>query len=250
MGQRLQGKVALITGGTSGIGLESAKLFAQEGARVFVTGQNPETIASAKHILGNTAEVIRSDASDGDQIKTLMEHIKKEAGGLDVLFINAGIAKFIPMSDFPEELFDEVFRINVKGPWLTIKYATPILRSGGSVVLNSSINNQMGIYSSSVYSASKAAIRSFARTTSAELVPRGIRVNAVSPGPIETPIYGKLGMSAEQAQGMAASIIPQIPLGRFGQAHEIAKVALFLASDDSSYLVGAEIVADGGMSQL
>ena len=250
MSQRLAGKIALITGGTSGIGLESAKLFAAEGARVFVTGVGAESVANAKKVLGASAEVIRSDSGDSGKIKELFSYLQKQAGGLDVLFLNAGIAKFAPLEHLSEQDFDDVYRINVKGPWLEVKHALPLLRPGASIILNTSINNSIGMATSSIYAASKAALRSLARTLSGELVSRGIRVNAVSPGPTETPIFSKLGIPAEQAQGFAASIIGKIPLGRFGQAHEIAKTALFLASDDSSFIVGAEIVADGGMSQL
>jgi NAD(P)-dependent dehydrogenase (short-subunit alcohol dehydrogenase family) len=250
MSQKLAGKTALITGGTSGIGLESAKLFAAEGARVFVTGASAESVANAKKVLGKSAEVIHSDSGDSAQIKALFSYLQKQAGGLDVLFLNAGIAKFAPLEQLSEADFDDVYRINVKGPWLEVKNALPLLRSGASIVLNTSINNEIGMPNSSIYAASKAALRSMARTLSAELVSRGIRVNAVSPGPTETPIFGKLGLSDEQLQGFATNVKTQIPLGRFGHAHEIAKTALFLASEDSSFIVGAEIVADGGMSQL
>jgi NAD(P)-dependent dehydrogenase (short-subunit alcohol dehydrogenase family) len=250
MSQSLTGKSALITGGTSGIGLESAKLFAAEGARVFVTGASAESVASAKKALGNSAEVIRSDSGDSAQIKALFSYLQKQVGSLDVLFLNAGIAKFAPLEHLSEADFDDVYRINVKGPWLEVKHALPLLQPGASIVLNTSINNEIGMANSSIYAASKAALRSLARTLSGELISRGIRVNAVSPGPTETQIFGKLGLSAEQVQGFATSVKAQIPLGRFGRAHEIAKTALFLASDDSSFIVGAEIVADGGMSQL
>lgn len=250
MSQKLAGKIALITGGTSGIGLESAKLFAAEGARVFVTGASAESVSNAKKILGSSAEVIRSDSGDSGKIKELFAYLQKQAGGLDVLFLNAGIAKLAPLEHLSEQDFDDIYRINVKGPWLEVKHALPLLRPGASIVLNTSINGSIGMANTSIYAASKAALRSLARTLSGELVSRGIRVNAVSPGPIETPILGKIGIPAEQLQGFAAALLSQIPLGRVGQAHEIAKTALFLASDDSSFIVGAEIVADGGMSQL
>jgi NAD(P)-dependent dehydrogenase (short-subunit alcohol dehydrogenase family) len=250
MSKKLQNKVALITGGTTGIGLATAHLFAEEGARVFVTGQNPETIARAKQELAGIAEVIRSDASDSAQLRSLISHIQQSAGGLDVLFLNAGVAKFAPITDFSEEEFDQLFSINVKGPFLAIKHAVPALRRGASIILNTSISAETGMPAASIYSATKAALRSLARTASADLVSRGIRVNAVSPGPIETPIFGKLGLPAEAIEGFAASVKSQNPLGRFGQAREIATAALFLASDDSSYMVGAEIVVDGGRTQL
>jgi len=169
---------------------------------------------------------------------------------VDVLFLNAGVAKFGQIESLDEALFDETFRVNVRGPWLTIKHFAPLLRRGGSIVFNSSINNQLGMAGSSVYAASKAAVRSLVRVAATELAEAGVRVNAVSPGPIETPLYGKLGMSAEVVQGFAKGLIAQIPLRRFGTSEEVAKAALFLASDDSSFMTGEEIVLDGGMTRV
>lgn len=247
--KKLEGKIALVTGGTTGIGLAAAKLFAAEGARVYVTGSSPQTLAAARSELGGVAEVIASDAGSAADIEALAKRFA-DSGGLDVLLLNAGIAKFGPIESLSEQTFDDTFRINVKGPWLSLKHFGPILRRGGAVVMTSSINNQLGMAGSAVYAASKAALRSLVRVAATELAPRGVRVNAVSPGPIETPLYGKLGFGPEQLQGMAQGLVAQIPLGRFGTPEEVAKSALFLASSDSSFMTGEEIVLDGGMTRV
>lgn len=247
--KKLEGKIALVTGGTTGIGLAAAKLFAAEGARVFVTGTNPQSLEAARRELTGVAEVIASDAGSTADIIALAARFADSAG-LDVLFLNAGIAKFASIESMSEQVFDDTFRINVKGPWLALKHFAPALRSGGAIVMNSSINNQLGMAGSAVYAASKAALRSLVRVAATELAPRGIRVNAVSPGPIETPLYGKLGFGAEQLQGMAQGLVAQIPLGRFGTPDEVAKSALFLATSDSSFMTGEEIVLDGGMTRV
>jgi NAD(P)-dependent dehydrogenase (short-subunit alcohol dehydrogenase family) len=247
--KKLEGKIALVTGGTTGIGLAAAKLFAAEGARVYVTGTNPQSLAAARAELGDTAEVIASDAGSTADIEALAKRFA-DSGGLDVLLLNAGIAKFAPIESMPEQTFDDTFRINVKGPWLALKHFGPLLRTGGAVVVNTSINNQLGMAGSAVYAASKAALRSLVRVAANELAPKGVRVNAVSPGPIETPLYGKLGFGADQLQGMAKGLVAQIPLGRFGTPDEVAKSALFLASTDSSFMTGEEIVLDGGMTRV
>jgi NAD(P)-dependent dehydrogenase (short-subunit alcohol dehydrogenase family) len=247
---KLTNKVVLITGGTTGIGLAAAKLFAAEGAQVTVTGSNPETLAAARQALAGIAEVVASDAGSSPDILALAKSFEARGTGVDVLFLNAGVAKFGPIIALDESAFDDTFRVNVRGPWLTIKHFAPLLRRGGSIVFNSSINNQLGMAGSSVYAASKAAVRSLVRVAAAELAEAGVRVNAVSPGPIETPLYGKLGMSAEVVQGFAKNLIAQIPLKRFGTTEEVAKAALFLASDDSSFMTGEEIVLDGGMTRV
>ena len=243
--RKLENKIAVITGGTTGIGLATAKLFAAEGAKVTVTGTNPSTLEAARSELKGVAEVLSSDAGSATDIEKLARDIEARHGGLDVLFLNAGILRFGLITSLDEAALDESFRVNFKGPWLAIKYFAPLMRRGGSIVLNTSITNQMGRPGSSVYSATKAALRSLARNAAAELAEAGIRVNAVSPGPTETPILVKGGID-EAVQGL----VPQIPLKRLGRPDEIAKAALFLASDDSSFMTGEEIVVDGGLTRL
>jgi NAD(P)-dependent dehydrogenase (short-subunit alcohol dehydrogenase family) len=247
---RLTGKRALITGGTSGIGLETAKQFIAEGARVAVTGANPTTLEEARLVLGPDAIVLRSNAGDVADQKALAAKLKDAFGQLDAVFINAGIAELKPLEAWDEEGFDRVFDINVKGPMFLIQALTPILANPASIVLNGSINAHIGMPNSSVYAASKAAFISFSRTLSAELLSRGVRINTVSPGPVQTPLYGKLGFTEAQLQEVAGSIMGQIPAGRFGAPSEIAKAVVFLASDESTFTVGAELVIDGGMSTL
>ena len=247
---RLTGKRALITGGTSGIGLETAKQFIAEGARVAVTGTNPATLEEARLTLGPDAIVLRSNAGDVADQKALAAKLKDAFGQIDAVFINAGVAELKPLEAWDEESFDRVFDINVKGPMFLIQALTPILANPASIVLNGSINAHIGMPNSSVYAASKAAFISFSRTLSAELLSRGVRINTVSPGPVQTPLYGKLGFTEAQLQEVAGSIMGQIPAGRFGVPSEIAKAVVFLASDESTFTVGAELVIDGGMSTL
>ncbi len=247
---RLQNKRALITGGTTGIGLETARQFLAEGAHVAVTGQNPKTLAQAREVLGPRALVVSSDAGDVSQQAALARTIKDSLGGLDAVFINAGVGDFRPIEAFDPEAFDRTFAINLKGPYFLIQALLPLLANPSSIVLNTSINAHIGMPMSSVYAASKAGLISLARTLSGELIGRGIRVNAISPGPVTTPIYGKLGLPAEQLQGMAAQIQSQVPLGRFGDPAEIAKAVVFFASEESSFTVGSELVVDGGMSTV
>lgn len=249
MADRLKNKVAVITGGTTGIGLAAAKRFAREGARVIVTGNNPATIAEARRQLEGHAEVVASDAADEGAIKALFEDVRKRHGRIDVLFLNAGIALFAPWTDHSVEDFDRQFAINVRGPWLAIKHAIPVLADGASVIATTSVVNRMGMAGASAYAATKAALAQLVRTAATELSPRGIRVNAVSPGPIDTPIFGKVGMSEGELQQMAAGIQSQVALGRFGRAEEVADLALFLASDESSYVQGQEFAVDGGMTR-
>lgn len=248
--KKLTGKTALVTGGTTGIGLAAARLFADEGAHVVVTGRNPETLAAARAALGPTAEVVASDAGDRKDLEAIADRLRQSGRTLDLLFLNAGVAKFGPIAALPEEDFDETFRVNVKGPWLALKILAPLMKEGGSVVVNSSVNNILGMPGSSAYAASKAALRSLVRTAAAELAPSGVRVNAVSPGPIATPLYGKLGLSEAARQGFAEGLVQRIPLKRFGTSEEIARAALFLGSDDSSFMTGEEIVVDGGMTRV
>jgi NAD(P)-dependent dehydrogenase (short-subunit alcohol dehydrogenase family) len=247
---RLTGKRALITGGTSGIGLETAKQFIAEGARVAVTGANPATLDEARASLGPNALVLRSNAGDVADQKALAQKLKDAFGQIDTVFINAGVAELKPLEAWDEAGFDRTFDINVKGPLFLIQALSPILANPTSIVLNTSINAHIGMANSSVYAASKAALISLARTLSGELISRGVRVNAISPGPISTPLYGKLGFTEAQLQEVAGSILSQIPAGRFGEPSEIAKAVVFLASDESAFTVGSELIIDGGMSTL
>jgi NAD(P)-dependent dehydrogenase (short-subunit alcohol dehydrogenase family) len=247
---RLTGKRALITGGTSGIGLETAKQFIAEGARVAVTGTNPVTLDEARLALGPDAIVLRSNAGDVADQKVLAAKLKDAFGQLDAVFINAGVAELKSLEAWDEAGFDRTFDINVKGPLFLVQALAPILANPASIILNGSINAHIGMANSSVYAASKAALISLGKTLSGELIARGVRVNTVSPGPIQTPLYGKLGFSEAQLQEVAGSIMGQIPAGRFGAPSEVAKAVVFLASDESTFTVGAELVIDGGMSTL
>jgi len=244
---KLNGKIAVVTGGTTGIGLATARLFADEGAKVIATGRNPETLAAARKELAGVAEVVQSDSGDPKQVRKLIEEIGKKHGRIDVLFLNAGIAKFAPLGDSADELFDDTFEVNVKGPFVALKAALPLLRKGASVIVNTSAVSDRGIAGASVYSASKGALAAFARAAAVELAAQGVRVNAVQPGPITTPIFAKTGLSAEQREEFARQTTERIPLGRFGSADEVARAALFLASDDSAFVTGHELSVDGGL---
>jgi NAD(P)-dependent dehydrogenase (short-subunit alcohol dehydrogenase family) len=250
MTQRLSGKTALITGGSSGIGLATARLFLEHGARVAITGRDESTLAAARKALGNDVLAIRSDASRVADIELLMAELKDRWGRLDVLFVNAAVAGPAPFEAVSEAQFDDLSNINFKGAFFTVQKALPLLSDKASVVLTTSIANQMGSPNFSVYSACKAALRSLTQTLALELIGRGIRVNAVSPGPIETPIWGKFGLPSEAEQAVKAEVERKAPTKRFGHVDEVARTALFLASDDSSYVVGQEIAVDGGMSLL
>ncbi|HEY6374502.1 MAG TPA: SDR family oxidoreductase [Edaphobacter sp.] len=246
--ERLKGKRALITGGTTGIGLETARQFLNEGARVAITGKNPATLEAARKELGSDVLVIDSDASDIAAQKALAETVGKAFGELDILFANAGIAELRPVAQWDEAAFDRTFGINLKGPFFLIQALLPFFANPASIVLNGSVNAHIGMANSSVYGASKAALISLTRTLSGELISRGIRVNAVSPGPIETPLYSKLGLSESDLKAVAGSIKSQVPAGRFGTPIEVAKAVVYLASDESAFAVGSEILFDGGMS--
>jgi NAD(P)-dependent dehydrogenase (short-subunit alcohol dehydrogenase family) len=247
---KLEGKVAVITGGNSGIGLATAKEFKEQGARVVITGRDQQTLDEAKREIGGDVLAVRSDTSSLTEIDELFAAVKEKFGHIDVLFVNAGVGKFAPVEAVTEELFDSIMDINFKGAYFTIQKSLPLLNDNASIVLNASINAYIGMPNSSVYAASKAALITLARTLSAELVGRGIRVNVVSPGPVATPILGRMGMPPEVLEETAKSIQAQVPMKRFGRPEEIAKTVLFLASNDSSFLLGTEIVVDGGMSQL
>src|SRR4051812_19226895 len=247
---RLDGKRALITGGTSGIGLEAARQFLAEGARVAVTGASPAGIEATRAELGDGVTVIRADAGDVAGQRSIAEAVGRALGGLDVLFVNAGVGDFRPLERWDEAGFDRSVAVNLKGPFFLIQALLPFLANPASIVLNTSINAHIGMPSSSVYAATKAGLLSLARTLSGELLPRGIRVNAISPGPIATPLHGKIGMPEADMKAMAATIQGQIPVGRFGNPSEIAKAVVFLASDEAAYTVGSELIIDGGMSNL
>ena len=247
---RLSGKTALITGGTSGIGLATAKLFLQEGARVAITGQDAARVKDAGAVLGSGVIAIRANVASASDMTAVAARLKTEFGGLDIVFANAGIFKPMPLADLDDANIDEQINVNLKGVIYTVQKMLPLLRRPASIVLNSSTVAEMGWSGMSVYSATKAAVRSLARTMAAELIGQGVRVNSVSPGPIETPIMGKLGMPADVLQQMATQILGKVPAGRFGQADEVAKAVLFLASDDSSYVLGDNLWVDGGMVSL
>jgi NAD(P)-dependent dehydrogenase (short-subunit alcohol dehydrogenase family) len=247
---RLQNKTALITGGNSGIGFATAKEFIQQGATVIITGRSQSALDEAKKALGDKVYTILSNTSSLSDISTLPKHVEQLVQKLDIVFINAGVAKFVPIEGVTEEHYDEQFNTNVKGAFFTIQKLLPLINDGGSIILNASISAHIGMATSSVYSATKAALLTFARTLSAELLPRKIRVNAISPGPVTTPIFGKLGSTVEQLDSLKGHIQSQVPLGRFADPAEIARVATFFASDDSSFVLGAELIADGGLATL
>jgi len=247
---RLAGKRALITGGTTGIGFETARQFLDEGARVAITGTNPSTLDAARKQLGPEALVLASNAADPAAQKILANEIQSKFGGLDILFVNAGVVDMRPIDEFDPDAFDRSFAINVKGPFFLIQSLLGVFANPGSIVLNASVNAHIGMPNTTVYGASKAALLSLTRTLSGELIAKGIRVNAISPGPISTPLYSKLGFSGEQLKAVASSIQSQVPAGRFGNPSEIAKAVVFLASEESAFIVGSELLIDGGMSNI
>jgi len=247
---KLKNKVAVITGGNSGIGLATAKAFVDEGAKVALFGRDAETLKRAAETLGSNVIAVQGDVTRREDLERLYAQTVRSFGKVNVVFANAGVAEFVPLADVTDAHYAKVMDINVKGVLLTVQAALPVINDGASIILTTSAVNKIGLPGSSVYTATKAAVRSFARTFSAELVGRGIRVNALSPGMTETPIHGRLGLSEEQSRELGASILKDIPLGRFAQASEMALAAVFLASNDSSYMVGAELDLDGGQSQL
>jgi len=246
----LNGKVAVVTGGNSGIGLSIAQEFGQQGANVVIFGRNQETLDQAVASVGNGTLGVQGDVSNLPDLDKLFELTAEQHGKIDVLVVNAGVAQPTPVDLVDETTFDQLSDINFKGAFFTVQKAVPYLNDGASIILNSSAANQLGMLGLSVYSATKAAVRSLARTLSAELISRGIRVNALSPGPIETPLFDRFGMPQEAVEEFAEDLLSKTPIGRFGRPEEMAKAASFLASEDSSYMVGAELVADGGVSQL
>jgi NAD(P)-dependent dehydrogenase (short-subunit alcohol dehydrogenase family) len=247
---KLEAKVALITGGNSGIGLATAKRFVNEGAYVFITGRRKEELNAAVKEIGKNVTAVQGDVSNLADLDRLFVQIKKEKSKLDIVFANAGVAKYSPLGKITEEFYDSIFDINVKGVLFTVQKALPLLRDGASIILNASIVASKGFSSNSVYSATKAAVRSFARTWTTDLKDRRIRVNAVSPGPIDTPGLNELLASSETGDQRKKMISNAMPLGRLGTPDEIAKAVVFLASDDSSYITGAELFVDGGFAQV
>ena len=247
---RLSGKVAVITGANSGIGLATAKRFVEEGAHVVITGRRKKELDEAAGQIGKNVTAVQGDVSRSEDLDRLYAEVKARHGHIDILFANAGVGQVAPLGTITEEHFDREFGINVKGLLFSVQKALPLLRDGGSIILNSSIAGRKGIEGFSMYNASKAAVRSFARSWTSDLKGRKIRVNAISPGPIETPIFGKMGLSQEQFGEFAASILSQLPLGRLGQSEEIAAAAVFLASDESSYITGVDLCVDGGLAQV
>jgi NAD(P)-dependent dehydrogenase (short-subunit alcohol dehydrogenase family) len=247
---KLEGKIALITGGNSGIGLATAKQFVNEGAYVFITGRRETELAAAVKEIGRSVTGVQGDVSNLGDLDRLFTQIKREKGRLDIVFANAGVVKYAPFGTITEELYDSIFNINVKGLLFTVQKALPLLSDGASVILNASIVASKGFSSNSVYSATKAAVRSFARTWTTDLKERRIRVNAVSPGSTDTPGLSSLLASGETGQQRRQMIANTVPLGRFGTPDEIAKAVVFLASDDSSYVTGTELFVDGGIAQV
>jgi NAD(P)-dependent dehydrogenase (short-subunit alcohol dehydrogenase family) len=248
--KKLEGKIALITGGNSGIGLATAKQFVNEGAHVFITGRREPELAAAVKEIGRNVTGVQGDVSNFDDLDRLFAQIKREKGKLDIVFANAGMAKYAAFGKITEELYDLTFDINVKGLLFTVQKALPLLPDGASIILNASIVASKGLSSNSVYSATKAAIRSFARTWTTDLKDRRIRVNAVSPGSTDTPGLSNLLASGEAGQERLKMISNTVPLGRLGRPDEIAKAVVFLASDDSSYITGTELFVDGGFAQV
>ncbi len=247
---KLDGKIALITGGNSGIGLATAKRFVQEGAYVFITGRREAELAAAVKEIGKNVTAVQGDVSNLGDLDRLYAQIKKEKGKLDIVFANAGVAKYAPFGTITEEHYDSIFGINVKGLLFTVQKALPLMPDGASIILNASVVGSKGLAANSVYSATKAALRSFARTWTTDLKDRHIRVNAVSPGPIDTPGLNNLVGSSEAGQQRLKGLSSTVPLGRLGTPDEIAKAAVFLASDDSSFVTGTELFVDGGFAQV
>jgi len=247
---KLEGKIALVTGANSGIGLATAKSFVTEGAYVYITGRRDSELARAAAAIGRNVTAVPGDVSKPADLDRLFAQILREKGRLDIVFANAGVAKFAPLGTITEEFYDSIFDVNVKGLLFTVQKALPLMPEGGSIIVNASVVASKGLPANSVYSATKAAVRSFARTWTTDLKSRRIRVNAVSPGSIDTPGLNDLLASSEVGEQRRKAITSAVPLGRFGTPDEIAKAVVFLASDDASYVTGAELFVDGGFAQV
>ena len=248
--KKLAGKIAVITGGSSGIGLATAKLFVEEGATVIVTARNAERVSENASLENEGITVLPADAANKSDLERLFAEVNQRFGKIGIVFANAGIAKFAPIEHLADEIVDELIDVNIKGVYYTVKAASPYFNEGASVIINTSATNVKGLENGVIYAATKAAARSFARSLSAEFKARKIRVNAVSPGPIATPLWGKSGLPQEVLTGFSQQVLNEIPAGRFGEADEIAKAVLFLASDDSQFILGEELVVDGGYSLI
>jgi NAD(P)-dependent dehydrogenase (short-subunit alcohol dehydrogenase family) len=247
---KLNGKIALITGGTSGIGLATATLFHSEGAQIVVVGNDPDRLGAAAAAIGKNSLALRADLRQPADIDQVIAAVRERFGRLDILFANAGLGLAAPLEAVTEAQIDEQFAVNFKGLFFTVQKAVPLMGKGASIVLTTSFLNAVGTPGLSVLSATKAAVRSLARSLGAELAPRGIRVNAVSPGPTSTPFAGKMGLGQAELKAMAEGVEARVPLQRFGEAEEVARAALFLAGPDSSYVTGTELVVDGGLTQI
>jgi NAD(P)-dependent dehydrogenase (short-subunit alcohol dehydrogenase family) len=247
---KLTAKIAVITGGNSGIGLATAKRFVEEGAHVVITGRRKDELDKAVTEIGRNVRAVQGDVSRPEDLDRLYAIVREKHGRIDILFANAGVGSIGSFGEITEEHFDREFGINVKGLFFTVQKALPLLKDGASIILNSSIAGQKGIGGFSVYNATKAAVRSFARSWTSDLKERKIRVNAISPGPIETPIFDKIGLGKEESNHVINSLVSQVPLGRMGQAQEIASAAVFLASDESSFITGVDLSVDGGLAQV
>ncbi len=248
--RKLENKTALVTGGTSGIGKAAAADFIANGAKVIITGRYRETVDQTVAALGEKSHGIVSDAGKKNDLFQLREQVKAIHPTLDILYVNAGIGKYAPIEMIDEEHFDELFNIIVKGTLFTVQQLLPLMKRGSAIILNTSIVTEIGMPNSSIYSAAKAAVQSFLKTFAAELAPKGIRINAVSPGPISTNYFQRSNLTAEQYEQFTRSFAPQVPLARFGQPEEVAKVISFLASDDSSFMHGSEVFVDGGFPKI
>jgi NAD(P)-dependent dehydrogenase (short-subunit alcohol dehydrogenase family) len=247
---KLDGKVAVITGGSSGMGLATAKLFVKEGAYVYITGRRQKELDEAAREISKNVTAVQGDVANLADLDRLYAVIKEKHGRMDIVFANAGAGELVPLGQITEQHFDKLFNINVKGLLFTVQKALPLMRDGGSIILNGSIAGYTGTEAFSVYSATKAAVRSFARSWTNDLKARKIRVNTLSPGPVDTPIFNSIGVTQDEVEKVKQGFAAQVPLGRMGRPEEIASVALFLASDDSSFVTGIDLTVDGGMAQV